>query len=100
MNCGDIIGQPADIGVSVLALGAVLVIEIEDSPIDGDEDVPGLHRACLAAIRPQLVGTILEHAGAMITVTSTFILFAVIWVAASVVFLAWIYLARQDPDDE
>ena len=45
----------ADIGASVHALAAVLVIEIGD---EDREDVPGLWRASLAAIRPQLTGEI------------------------------------------
>ena len=49
----------ADIGASVHALAAVLVIEIGD---EDREDVPGLWRASLAAIRPQLVGAIAEAA--------------------------------------
>jgi len=43
----------------VLALGAALVIEIED---EESEDIPGLYRAALAAIRPQLSGAIAEAA--------------------------------------
>jgi hypothetical protein len=39
----------ADIGASVLTLGAVLMVEIER---DEPENVPGLNRAALAAIRP------------------------------------------------
>jgi hypothetical protein len=49
----------ADIAVSLHALAAVLVIEIGD---EDREDVPGLWRASLAAIRPQLVGAIAEDA--------------------------------------
>jgi len=49
----------ADIGASVLALGAVLTIEIED---EESEDIPGLYRATLSAIRPQLTGAIAEAA--------------------------------------
>jgi hypothetical protein len=44
---------------SVLALAAVLVTQIEG---DVPEDVPGLNRAALAAIRPQLVDVIAEDA--------------------------------------
>ncbi len=47
------------IGSSVLALGAVLIIAIEDN---GAEETKGLNRASLAAIRPQLVGAIAEDA--------------------------------------
>jgi hypothetical protein len=46
----------ADIDSSVQALAAVLMIE------GRDESVPGLYRASLAAIRPQLVGAIAEAA--------------------------------------
>jgi hypothetical protein len=49
----------ADIGASISALGAVLMVEIEG---DAPEDVPGLYRAALAAIRQQLVGKIAEAA--------------------------------------
>jgi hypothetical protein len=49
----------ADIGASVHALAAVLVIEINDRLC---EEVDGLQEASLAAIRPQLVGTIAETA--------------------------------------
>jgi hypothetical protein len=42
---------------SVQALAAILMIEGRDR-----EDVPGLCRASLAAIRPQLVGTVAEAA--------------------------------------
>jgi hypothetical protein len=49
----------ADIAVSLHALAAVLVIEIGD---EDREDVPGLWRASLAAIRPELVGAIAEAA--------------------------------------
>jgi hypothetical protein len=44
------------LGTSVLALAAILMIWI------GDEPREGLHRACLAAIRRQLVGAIAEDA--------------------------------------
>jgi hypothetical protein len=44
---------------SVLALAAVLVTQIES---EAPEDVRGLNRAALAAIRPQVVGTIAEIA--------------------------------------
>src|SRR6202046_3345393 len=47
----------ASISSSVLALGATLIIAARDR-----EDIPGLCRASLAAIRPQLVGTIAEAA--------------------------------------
>jgi hypothetical protein len=47
----------ADIAVSLQALAGVLMIEIGD---EDREDVPGLWRASLAAIRPQLVGAIAE----------------------------------------
>jgi hypothetical protein len=50
----------ADIGVSIQALAAVLVIEIEDD--ESNEHVPGFYRASLAAIRPHLVGAITEAA--------------------------------------
>ena len=46
------------IGESIFALAAVIVAEIGVA----DEDVPGLLRASLAAIRPQLVGPIAEDA--------------------------------------
>lgn len=49
------------IGASVLALGGVLVMEISAGREDA-EDIPGLYRAALAAIRPQLVGAIAEDA--------------------------------------
>jgi hypothetical protein len=47
------------IGASVLALAGVLI-----EAIDGnlDEDIPGLYRAALAAIRPRLVSVIAEDA--------------------------------------
>jgi hypothetical protein len=44
---------------SVLALACVLIGEICDK---SDEAIPGLNQAALAAIRPQLVGAIAEHA--------------------------------------
>ena len=47
------------IGSSVLALGAVLLIAIEDKE---PEPVFGFYRACLRTIRPQLVGAIAEAA--------------------------------------
>ena len=47
------------IKVSRLALAAVLMVAIYDG---SDEAVPGLNRASLAAIRPQLVGAIAEDA--------------------------------------
>ena len=47
------------IGSSLQALGAVLMIQIKDGL---SEDVTGLNRASLAAIRPQLVGAIAEDA--------------------------------------
>jgi hypothetical protein len=53
----------ADIGASVHALAAVLMIEIEDDRL---EEVPRLHRAALAAIRPQLVGSIADAADRML----------------------------------
>jgi hypothetical protein len=49
----------ADIAASLHALATVLVIEIGD---EDREDVPGLWRASLAAIRPELVGAIAEAA--------------------------------------
>jgi len=49
----------ADIGASVHALAAVLVIEINDSLC---EEVDGLQKASLAAIRPQLTGAIARDA--------------------------------------
>ena len=56
----------ADIGASVHALAAVLMIEIED---DLPEDVPGLHRSALAAIRPQLFGEIAAAADRALAAT-------------------------------
>lgn len=56
----DVLGEiDKHIGASVLALAAVLMVAIHNK---ADEDVSGLHRACLAAIRPQLVGVIAEDA--------------------------------------
>jgi hypothetical protein len=55
-----------DIGASVHALAAVLMIEIEDGPV---EDIPGLHRTALAAIRPQLVGEIAAAADRALAAT-------------------------------
>jgi hypothetical protein len=49
----------AEIRTSVQALGAVLIIQIHDQ---WSEEVDGLNRASLAAIRPQLVGAIAEDA--------------------------------------
>jgi hypothetical protein len=49
------------IGASVLALGAVLIMEIGHDDHEF-ERVPRLYRAALAAIRPQLVGAIAEDA--------------------------------------
>jgi hypothetical protein len=49
----------ARIGESALALGAVLTADIE---LGETEDVPGLLRATLAAIRPQISGPIAEDA--------------------------------------
>ena len=49
----------ADIGASVHALAAVLVIEINERLC---EEVDGLQKASLAAIRSQLVGAIAEDA--------------------------------------
>jgi hypothetical protein len=49
----------ADIGASVQALAAVLVIEINERLC---EEVDGLQKASLAAIHPQLVGAIAEAA--------------------------------------
>jgi hypothetical protein len=56
----------ADIGASVHALAAVLMIEIEDGL---PEDVPGLHRSALAVIRPQLVGEIATAADRALAAT-------------------------------
>jgi hypothetical protein len=50
------------IGESIFALAAVIVAEIGVE----DEDVPGLLRASLAALRPQLVGPIAEDADRML----------------------------------
>jgi hypothetical protein len=50
----------ADIGASVHALAAVLMIEIKDRLCE--EEVDGLQEASLAAIRPQLGGAIGEAA--------------------------------------
>jgi hypothetical protein len=50
----------SDIGASMQALAAVLMIQIEDD--ESNEDVPGLYRASLRAIRPQVVGLIAEAA--------------------------------------
>jgi hypothetical protein len=47
------------LGASVLALACVLIGAIYDK---SDEALPGLNRASLAAIRPQLVGAIAEDA--------------------------------------
>jgi len=56
----DVLGEiDKHIGASVLALAAVLMVAIHD---EADEEVSGLHRACLAAIRPQLIGAIAEDA--------------------------------------
>jgi hypothetical protein len=49
----------ADIGTSVHALAAVLVIEINDRLC---EEVDSLQETSLAAIRPQLIGAIAEAA--------------------------------------
>jgi hypothetical protein len=48
----------AQMGDSVFALAAVLVVE----NVVADEDVPGLLRATLAVIRPQISGPIAEDA--------------------------------------
>jgi hypothetical protein len=54
----DVLGEiDKHIGASVLALAAVLMVAIHSK---ADEEVSGLHRGCLAAIRPQLVGAIAE----------------------------------------
>jgi hypothetical protein len=50
----------ADMSTSVQALASVLIIQIEDD--EPREDVTGLRRASLAALRPQLVGSIAEAA--------------------------------------
>jgi hypothetical protein len=50
----------SEMRTSVHALASVLMIQIEDD--ESSEDVPGVWRASLAAIRPQLVGTIAEAA--------------------------------------
>ena len=47
------------LGASVLALAAVLMVAIHDK---GAEEVSGMNRASLAAIRPQLTGAIAEAA--------------------------------------
>jgi hypothetical protein len=57
----------ADISRSVEALAAVLIIEIEDA---SPEEVDGLHRAALRAIRPRLVGEIGEAADRMLASAS------------------------------
>jgi hypothetical protein len=49
----------ADISESVNALACTIMIEIAD---ETPEEIPGLHRAALAAIRPQLIGGIAEAA--------------------------------------
>jgi hypothetical protein len=60
----DVLGEiDKHIGASVLALAAVLMVAIYDR---SDEALPGLNRACLAAIRPQLVGAIAEDADRML----------------------------------
>ncbi len=59
LACGCLHKLDQRIGTSIVALGAILVISIQD----GDEEpVSGLHRASLVAIRPQLVGAIAEAA--------------------------------------
>ena len=58
----------ADISWSVEALAAVLIIEIEDA---SPEEVDGLHRAALRAIRPQLVSEIGEAADRMLASATT-----------------------------
>lgn len=50
----------SNVRASVHALAASLIIEIEDN--ESGEDVPGLWRGSLSAIRPQLVGAIAEAA--------------------------------------
>ena len=50
----------SDMRTSVHALASVLMIQIEDE--ESSEAVPGVWRASLAAIRPQLVGAIAEAA--------------------------------------
>ena len=47
-----------EMGASVHALAAVLIIEIEDD--EDNEHIPGFYRAALASIRPQLTGPIAE----------------------------------------
>ena len=49
----------ANTAKSIHALAAVLIIEVQDHT---PEEVDGLRKACLAAIRPQLVGQIAEDA--------------------------------------
>jgi hypothetical protein len=49
----------ADISESVNALACAIMIEIAD---ETPEEIPGLHRAALAAIRSQLIGGIAEAA--------------------------------------
>jgi hypothetical protein len=49
----------ADISESVNALACTIMIEIANAT---PEEIPGLHRAALAAIRPQLIGGIAEDA--------------------------------------
>ncbi len=68
-RCDDAVNACCDIEVeftdhieaSVLALGAVLIMEIGHDD-HGFERVPRLYRAALSAIRPQLVGAIAEDA--------------------------------------
>jgi hypothetical protein len=49
----------ADISEAVSALACITMIEIAD---ETPEEIPGLHRAALAAIRSQLIGGIAEAA--------------------------------------
>jgi hypothetical protein len=49
----------ADISESVNALACIIMIEIAD---ETPEEIPGLHRAALAAIRSELIGGIAEAA--------------------------------------
>jgi hypothetical protein len=56
-----------DIETSVQALGAVLIIQIHDQ---WSEEVNGLNRAALVAIRPQLGGAIAEDADRALTAES------------------------------
>ena len=56
------------VGASVLALGAVLIMELGHDDHD-DERIPRIYRAALAAIRPQLTGVIAEAADRVLAVS-------------------------------